>query len=521
MIEIEFDLNQSITIIQANLKDSFQIVIDKYLQKSLLNPVNIYFLANGKQINPSESVESYMSDLNKQNKKLNILVQILEGDNKEQVIITSKNIICPECKEPCRISFDNYKIKLYECDDGHITEDINIKDFENTQKINESKIICDKCKIKNKGNCQENDFFKCITCKQNLCLICRPNHDINHNVIKYTQKNYICQKHNESIINYCKQCKKNICFTCEDEHNNHELISMKELKPNIEENKKILKEMKNIIDSIDVTIKEIINILNDFNYTIKQYYEINNKIIENYDIKKRNYQILQNIKDIFNNNRIYNQLKNINNNKDIKGKINDIIDLYRNINIIHEKKEIQKINEIKIDNDCDEITIIYNRYSNVIKLFDSTFVNNNKSKCYITIDGEKKELCSILKLNENQKQRKTIEIKLHGIKNISNMSYMFYHCSSLFSLPDISKWDTKNVTDMSYMFGECRALISLPDISKWDTKNVTNMSSMFYNCTALISLPEISKWDTKNVTDMRNMFFSVKKSIVPNKFKNI
>ena len=189
MIEIEFDLNQSITIIQANLKDSFQIVIDKYLQKSLLNPVNIYFLANGKQINPSESVESYMSDLNKQNKKLNILVQILEGDNKEQVIITSKNIICPECKEPCRISFDNYKIKLYECDDGHITEDINIKDFENTQKINESKIICDKCKIKNKGNCQENDFFKCLTCKQNLCLICRPNHDINHNVIKYTQKN--------------------------------------------------------------------------------------------------------------------------------------------------------------------------------------------------------------------------------------------------------------------------------------------------------------------------------------------
>ena len=27
------------------------------------------------------------------------------------------------------------------------------------------------------------------------------------------------------------------------------------------------------------------------------------------------------------------------------------------------------------------------------------------------------------------------------------MSYMFYGCSSLNSLPDISKWDTKNVTD--------------------------------------------------------------------------
>ena len=55
------------------------------------------------------------------------------------------------------------------------------------------------------------------------------------------------------------------------------------------------------------------------------------------------------------------------------------------------------------------------------------------------------------------------------------MSYMFYECSSLKSLPDISKWDTKNVTDMSGMFSECSSLNNLPDISKWDTKNVTNM----------------------------------------------
>ena len=32
------------------------------------------------------------------------------------------------------------------------------------------------------------------------------------------------------------------------------------------------------------------------------------------------------------------------------------------------------------------------------------------------------------------------------------MSFMFYGCSSLNNLPDISKWDTKNVKDMSSMF---------------------------------------------------------------------
>ena len=228
MIEIEFDLNQSITIIQANLKDSFQIVIDKYLQKSLLNPVNIYFLANGKQINQSESVESYMSDLNKQNKKLNILVlvQILEGDNKEQVIVTSKNIICPECKEPCRITFDNYKIKLFDCDDGHITEDINIKDFENTQKINESKIICDKCKNNHKGIVYNREMYFCCICHMTLCPLCKSSHDKNHKIINYENKYYICDKHGKEFNSYCEDCKQDICILCENEHENIKLYLM-------------------------------------------------------------------------------------------------------------------------------------------------------------------------------------------------------------------------------------------------------------------------------------------------------
>ena len=37
--------------------------------------------------------------------------------------------------------------------------------------------------------------------------------------------------------------------------------------------------------------------------------------------------------------------------------------------------------------------------------------------------------------------------------------------SSLKSLPDISKWNIYKVTDMSYMFYECSSLSSLPDIS--------------------------------------------------------
>ena len=94
-----------------------------------------------------------------------------------------------------------------------------------------------------------------------------------------------------------------------------------------------------------------------------------------------------------------------------------------------------------------------------------------------------------IKSNNNNK----LKIKLEGIDNITNMSYMFDKCSSLSSLPDISKWNTNNVTNMSNMFYKCSSLSSLPDISKWNTDKATNMSFMFSDCLSLLSLPDISR----------------------------
>ena len=209
MVEIEFNYNQIITNIQTTIDGPFQNVINKFLQKSSLEPGSVNFLANGRVINPNESVESHMSRIDKQNKKMKILVTtaIKEDPINEQVFTKSKDIICPKCKQPCIISIDNYKIKLYECINNHITEDINFIDFINTQKINESEIKCNQCKFKNKGNCPNDEFFVCLTCKLNLCLLCKPNHDSRHNIIRYDQKNYICQSHNEPLIKYCIKCK--------------------------------------------------------------------------------------------------------------------------------------------------------------------------------------------------------------------------------------------------------------------------------------------------------------------------
>ena len=173
-------------------------------------------------------------------------------------------------------------------------------------------------------------------------------------------------------------------------------------------------------------------------------------------------------------------------------------------------------------------------YDNNLKLFGEKFVDKNKKNGFIILNGKKQELCYYLKLNESLKKNKNLEIKLVETKTIRNMSEIFYSCSTIIRLPDISLWNMRFVSDISYMFDGCSALKclpniskwsfyyitdmnhlfcgcrnleSLPDISKWDTKNVTNMSYMFYNCSSLKSLPDISIWDTKNVTDMSYMFY--------------
>ena len=175
------------------------------------------------------------------------------------------------------------------------------------------------------------------------------------------------------------------------------------------------------------------------------------------------------------------------------------------------KNENNAINIIK-ENSDDEITIKYKiGFDKEIKLFGQNFVENNKQKCKMIIDGKENEICSYYKLDDNNyKKDKILEIKLRGIKNITNMSYMFYNFESLTSLPDISKWDTSNVTNMSYMFCYCKNLFSLPDISKWNTNKVTNMSHMFSGCESLTTLPDISQWDTSNTINMSGMFSDCK-----------
>ena len=96
----------------------------------------------------------------------------------------------------------------------------------------------------------------------------------------------------------------------------------------------------------------------------------------------------------------------------------------------------------------NSITLIYkiNEKDSQIKIFGYNFVENNKENCYILYKNEKynlfEYLTGIFNLND------TLKIKLVRINNIKNISCMFHKCSSLLSLPDISRLELINISYM-------------------------------------------------------------------------
>ena len=206
------------------------------------------------------------------------------------------------------------------------------------------------------------------------------------------------------------------------------------------------------------------------------------------------------------------KVNKINNNNNIKEQINDIIELYNNINnnkmitkeIIKKEKtnmpeqtgttknNNEDKNKFQKEADTNEIRMIYNVVKqNKIRILGETFVKNNRGKCQIIVEGVTKELTEYIELNKEQTSKQTLELKLNNIKNITNMSCIFSGCSSLNNLPDISKWNTQNVTDMSCMFYGCSSLNNLPDISKWNTTKLAYYDKMFNKCSKLKVIPKI------------------------------
>ena len=410
---------------------------------------------------------------------MNILVYDINSNLDRENKKNSKEIICPECKENIRININNYKIKLFNCKNGHNINNILLSEFQNSQYIDESEINCNKCNEINKFKSYNNIFYRCNICKMNLCPLCKSNHENGHNIMDYELKNYICDMHNEKYIAYCKECKRNKCSECLGKEINHKIIFYSKIIIEKEKKMEEIKELRRIIDKMHTEVDNIIYKIKIVMENIEIYYKICNDVINNYDNKNRNYEIIQNINEIINkeinndinyiieeNNinikfikimEIYNKIKQKENNEENefyeninkKDKIQDNFNIKihtkiqihnnENDNIIPNniKNEFIKNNNDEIDNkennnininnkniNNDEILLKYNivKHKEKIKIFDSDFINNNKDKCKFIYKEKEYELQEYLYIkNRNDKE---LEIRLNGI-NITEIAKSF------------------------------------------------------------------------------------------------
>ena len=361
------------TIIQNDAQDKMINIFKNYETKTGNNLSNFFFTYNGSTIDENLCFNQIINKEDKESNTIRILVNEKISINNDKNLKELKEIICPICNEDILIKLKDYKIDLFDCKNGHNIYNLSLN--ENMLNIDLSKIICNICKNKNKSNTYNNEFFRCIECKINICPLCKSIHDKKHKIIKYDKKNHCCDKHYMNYIKYCKTCKMNMCIKCVQEHNNHDNIDLGEILINEEDIIKNKNELKEYINKLNNNIEEIIIKLNNVKEYYNTYYNIYNIITNGYNIENINYEILQNIIEFKNyNNVIIHDINNIINSSNINDKFNNIINIYNKIyknndNISNEvekdlknltyKLDITNINEDLGTNDIFEAFISY------------------------------------------------------------------------------------------------------------------------------------------------------------------
>ena len=261
-------------------------------------------------------------------------------------------LFCPseDCANVPKINYLFNPLKQniqYECICKNEKQNMNIKEF-----LDKSNIICHSCKNIIKGE----NFHICSDCNNIFDHKCKDEHK--HSNFSFKNINQIinfCKADNSPFKCRCENCNESVCLKCYDIHdeNGHSLIQMSKYFLN-----------KNDFDNINNTFimqKKILNEIKNINNKLISSFEndlkIKQKIINNYQYGKRNYNSILNIRNL-----------NITNNGKYEIKIKNILN----------KTNSAKNNGNDIDTFLDEILLIfyYSLMINEDKSFSESLVNN-------------------------------------------------------------------------------------------------------------------------------------------------
>ena len=69
MVQVEFNFEQRVTMIQAELNDSFKNIITKFANKSNLDINKLYYIFHGNPLDINEIIGNKMNESEKEKKK--------------------------------------------------------------------------------------------------------------------------------------------------------------------------------------------------------------------------------------------------------------------------------------------------------------------------------------------------------------------------------------------------------------------------------------------------------------------
>ena len=269
MTEIIFIYNGYEVSIQCSPGEKMRNIMERLCIKLNVAKNEIYALYDGKVLD--EELNADQLKKNENNKTIIIVYKYSDTVINDKILKSTNEIICPICKTSCLMEIKDYQISLYNCQNEHRTN-LPFNAYNETQKINLTDIICNICKERNKGNTHNNEFYKCLDCKLNICPLCKSNHNNNHKIINYDQINFICNEHAEPYFSFCFQCRKNICISCENKHIDHYMLSYGKFLKDINEIIKNNIILRNDIDNLKDISKGIIKKLNMVIENLEIYY---------------------------------------------------------------------------------------------------------------------------------------------------------------------------------------------------------------------------------------------------------
>ena len=376
MAEVLFNYRGIDTLIQCKIEDKYKDICENFCIKSQTELNNLNFIYDGEILNLDLEFNQVANQKDKQNLKMNILVNDKNSTiiDEKEIIKKSKDIICPKCGEIFLINLNDSKTIL-----NDYKNNISLNEFDNIQNINQNKIICNACNNNkndadnnqfsifdndNKNNMGNNQFSIFDNDNKNISLLFKENHNKENIIINSDNNNYLYNKQNESFIPYPDLNKDDLSQKnkFKIKNNNNDIKLYEDILPNINNIKTKIRQLKDLINNFSSNIDDINTIIQNIKMNIEKNYIINNNLFNNYEIFDNDNAniILNDLKDIINDNKInniFNKICDLNYQvKNIEKKNNQI----KNIDIQNEIKNNQIINEIHNNNIQNNINILKN-----------------------------------------------------------------------------------------------------------------------------------------------------------------